>query len=79
MVKEIFGFKEERDMSHLFYPRTWIDMNTRFALESINGIPSISLDGFKTKYFYNLFQGRIQVLTKTMSFKQGGKYAMWSS
>jgi hypothetical protein len=41
----------------------------------INGIPSYGPDGFKTKHFVEPYQGRIEALTKILSFKQGGKYA----
>ena len=75
VVKEVFGFEGNIDVSQQTYPRTWSDRYSRFVPKSINGIFSYRLDGFKTKNFLEVYQGGIQALAEILSFKQRRKYA----
>jgi hypothetical protein len=75
MVKATFGFDGDKDIGQMTYPRPSSDKYSKFVPKSINSIPSCGPDGFKTKYFLEPYQGRIQVLTEILSFKQGGRYA----
>jgi hypothetical protein len=43
--------------------------------KSINNILLCKPDGFKVKHCLEPYQGKIQALTKILSFKQGAKYA----
>jgi hypothetical protein len=75
VVKVIFGYNGDKDIGQMPFPRTWSNRYSRFVPESINDIPSCGPDGFKTKYFLEPYQGKIQALIEILYYKQGGRYA----